>query len=52
VQEKLQNAPWWVVSLVTGVTFGAVFTVSNYLEHGGSWMRAIVVPSLGAVPNM
>jgi uncharacterized membrane protein (UPF0136 family) len=31
------------MSLISGVFFGACMTVSNYLQHPGSWTRAIVL---------
>jgi hypothetical protein len=43
MRERLQNAPWWVMSLISGGFFGACMTVSNYLQHPGNWTKAIVI---------
>jgi hypothetical protein len=42
MRERFQNAPWWVISLTTGLFFGAWMTVVFYLQQPGSWTRAIV----------
>jgi general stress protein CsbA len=43
MRERFQNAPWWVYSLTMGGFFGAWTTVTGYLQHPGSWTRAIVM---------
>jgi hypothetical protein len=43
MRERLQNAPWWVMSLISGVFFGVCMSVSNYLQQPGSWTRSIVI---------
>jgi hypothetical protein len=43
MRERLQSAPWWVMSLISGGFFGVWMTIFGYLEHPGSWTRAIVI---------
>jgi uncharacterized protein YjeT (DUF2065 family) len=43
MRERFQNAPWWVMSLISGGVFGACMTVFGYLQHPGNWTRAIVM---------
>jgi len=40
---RFQDAPWRVHSLTTGVFFGACMTAFGYVQHPGSWTRAIVI---------
>jgi hypothetical protein len=36
-------SPWWVLSLATGIPYGAIMTVDFHLEHSGSWTAAIAM---------
>jgi len=50
VRDKLQTAPWWVLSLIQGVFFGTATTVINHLQHPGSgWKGAILGGLVGGV---
>lgn len=41
MREKLQNAPWWVWSLIQGVLFGTVMAFFYHQQPFGSWPAAI-----------
>jgi hypothetical protein len=49
VREKLQKAPWWVWSLITGVYFGAGMTVFTHFQQSVSWTAAMVGGMIGGV---
>lgn len=42
MREKLQNAPWWVWSLIMGVYFGAAMAVFLHMQEPSVWPAAIV----------
>jgi uncharacterized membrane protein AbrB (regulator of aidB expression) len=48
VREKLQKAPWWVWSLIEGVSFGAYVTALN-LQQSHSWRFAVGGGLIGGV---
>jgi Flp pilus assembly protein TadB len=49
MREKLQNAPWWVWSLIMGLTFGSFATVFNHFQQPVSWTAAIIGGLIGGV---
>jgi len=49
MRERLQNAPWWVMSLITGLSFASVTAVLNHFLQPASWTAAIVGGLLGGV---
>jgi hypothetical protein len=42
MREKLQDAPWWVWSLIEGVFFGSFMAVYFHAQGSGGWSGAIV----------
>lgn len=42
MREKLEDAPWWVWSMLTGVFFGTVMTIFNRWQQSSSWTAALV----------
>lgn len=40
--EKLEDAPWWVWSLITGSFFAVGMTVFNHFQQGLSWTAAAI----------
>lgn len=46
---KLEDAPWWVWSMIMGISFGAVTTVFNRLQQPSSWTAALVGGLIGGV---
>jgi hypothetical protein len=46
MRDRLLNAPWWVLSLVSGASFGLLWTVWRRLVEGDSWSAALVQGTL------
>jgi hypothetical protein len=49
MRDKLQNAPWWVWSLIIWVYMGSMMTVLNHFLQSASWMASAVSGFAGAL---
>lgn len=50
MRTRLQAAPWWVIALVTGVTFGVLMTIwTLFTEPSTSFPTAVLTNSLAGL---